>query len=254
MRRHLWDRHRGVLIQRVSKDHPVLTHAFFRDHDEYLKRDAWLFWTRMPINAQNPNWSPLGIPHTDIEIFNPDGSWMPFSDVDGLNNAPQQGWSVCSCSFAEQTFPIHFASRTLVCGKRLTLLRKPIGPWPNTASTLQNATRQIVQRLFPNGIRTEDTNARWFLAQEESHRVHAEEFNVCFSSPKANLFSLLRTKLGTCVQQKWSVTINDETRPLSNTETAMLYEEFGIQAALSYESNWNYSAWLPSRHQRLLAC
>lgn len=246
MRRNLWARHKGVVIQRVPLSHQVLRNTFCRDDDEYLKHDAWLYWAQMPVDSSNDDWSPVGIPHSDIEALMPDGVWHPLGEAPGLGVTSVPGWTHCTCTYAERTFPVHIASVALTSGERAVLLRKPIGPWPNTFGTLVNIIQSISQSMLAASTLSADENSRWFLAQEESDCVHVEQFFPVITPPKAGLVAHLKSKICARNGAVWSVALRDETRFLSKAETEALYDTFDIRSALNYVSSWNYAALVPT--------
>jgi len=246
MRRNLWARYKGVVIQRVPLSHQVLQDTFCRDDDEYLKHDAWLYWAQMLVDSSNNDWSPIGIPHSDIEALMPNGVWRPLGEAPGLGDALLPGWTRSTCTYAEQTFPIDIASGALTSGDKAVLLRKPIGPWPNTFGALKNIIQSISQSMLAAGTISADENTQWFLAQEESDCVYVEQFFPVITPPKTGLLARLNSKFGARKGTAWSLALHDETRFLLSAETEALYDAFDIRSALNYVSRWNYAALLPT--------
>ena len=63
------------VLQRVRADHPFLA-SFIQDVDDHQPDRAWMYWKKDRRN-HGQEWSVDGIPASDIEVMDWDGSWRP---------------------------------------------------------------------------------------------------------------------------------------------------------------------------------
>lgn len=251
MRLNVWGRREGTVLQRVRADHPVLKQMFSRDHDEYLEHEAWLYWATLPIDPEYPNWSPAGIPHQDLEVMRPDGSWVTMDDVPELNDAAGPGWSSYRFRNSSSIFDVHAAVGTLAPGTPAVLLRKSIGPWPNLYSDLKTAVREVVQELLTTGAVADADRTRWFFAQELSNGVVADEFFPSVLLAKTRIVERLNRLFGAPPRPPAiTVVLSDDTSGLSPADTAKLYSAFDILPALEYEASWHCRLLIPTEDEQ----
>lgn len=234
----LWSHHNGHAVQRISENHPVLA-AFKRDHDEYIENYAWLYWNAMHVDTANPNWSPVGIPHADIEVLHPDGRWLPMDKMPCLSDTPVDGWKTYYIhGHSSNSTPIHTAATgSNENGVTWLMFRQPASPWMNVFGAQRILSQLVTAVASDAGIRPEA--ARWILAVEHADRVRAYEFYPRFFQPRESGLRGLINRL--CGQEPpQEIVVDDDKRHLPEAEIETLYEAFGIPEHLRRGERWSY--------------
>lgn len=245
LRLNLWAQRKSV-IQRVRIDHPVLQEHFTRGDDQYLEREAWLYWATLPIDLKNPEWSPVGIPHEDIEVLHPHGRWLGMDEIPELGETASAGWETYRFQTYDRSFPIHAAVGKLASGDEAVLLRKPIGPHPNSYSTLAPYLHEVVSDLVRSG-RTHQIDVRWFLALESHNFVSVEELSMTIEKQGGWSRRLRAFLTGREVHPELIVGMPQDGYPLDNQAAQALYDAFGIGYATNYTDFWTYPHLVPSQ-------
>jgi len=247
LRTNLWPHRTGSVIQRVRKNHEALR-QFKQDHDEYLEEQAWLFWAAMPLATPTDKWSPIGIPHADIEILHPDGQWMSMDRVPALTDIPGDAWDTYTLSTsADARTPLWTTVRTLASdasGTTWVILRQPSGPWGawlGNPSRLNPLLLQLAERAALNPM-----TARWIYAVEYPEDIRATEifpiFDL-FSEP--GLRGHWNRLRGRAPQRRWEISNDAEPRFLSDDVIEALYQELGIGESLRRGRRWSYEHLVP---------
>lgn len=231
-------RRNGWVVQRIRADHPALE-AFQRDDDEYLEQEAWIYWATMRLNPEKPDWAPNGIPHEDIEVLKPDGTWAGMDDIPALNDGAESGWTTLKFISGEWEFPIHIRAGNVATGERVVLLRKPIGPWPNQFIMLTGAVIEVIETLLDVEPDLCSRDVRWIFSQETTDGVVAEEIFPVVRPPRASWLARLTGQRSTWLRA-WRIALPDGSVFLSADETRRIYVAFAIENALDYQARWNY--------------
>jgi hypothetical protein len=245
LRANSWAHAEGWVIQRICENHPILA-GFERDEDEYLRGQAWLYWATLAVRVENPNWSSVGIPHSDIEVLHPNGSWMRMDDILELSNRVSPEWETVWYRWGDTRYPIHYARRTLPNGEEAVFLRQAMGPWP---SHLDNEWKHsgLLQHLHNHVWNTdEQTPLRWFFALESDDWIEVEEIYPNIKQTRTpGLRGILDRFRGILPTEKWDVSITKETRRVRGQERSDLYSVFDASYVLFQDKDWSNQSIVP---------
>jgi len=243
----IWSGSTKSAIQRIPEDHPALR-SFKRDHDEYLENTAWFFWNAMPTNTEKPNWSPVGIPHEDIEVLHPDGRWLPMSQIPCLNHTILTGWISYRIEGGYQDNLLQVAVRNGVGeDKSVVMVRQP----NNWAATLTNSP-ELLAKLIEQIVRDfalTPNEARWFYSVETTDTIRIEEFYLIAYQPKVGRMKKLANFFNkVAVPEK--VKVKSKTRILPDCEIELLYGRFDLKEFLLRGEKWTYKHLVPTYEER----
>ena len=219
----------GMLVQRINNNHPALE-SFERDQDEYLPDEAYLYWSIMPVNPDNPYWSPVGISHKDIEVLLLDGSsWVPMNEV-ALFREREPGWD---SYWIEDGIEIQSKQISHSDGNWVLLRQRSecLPPMNN-----QFAYTHLFKAIF-NKLPYKPDSYRWFWARETSWGVLVRELSVTFIPSSNILQSIVDSFLGRNYEWRPKVA---EKKCLSMGTIETLYDRFGISDLLLREKSWKY--------------
>lgn len=243
----IWSGSTNNAIQRIPEDHPALK-SFKRDHDEYLKDTAWFFWNAMPTNTEKPNWSPVGIPHEDIEILHPDGRWLPMSQIPCLNHLILEEWASYKIEGGYSDNLLQVAVRNGVGDDKSVVM---VRQHNNRAAILTNSP-ELFAKLLERIVRDfalSPNEARWYYSVEGTDKIRIEEFYLTVYQPKigamkklANFFNKVR------VPEK--VKVKSKTRILPDGEIELLYDRFDLKEFLLRGEKWTYMHLVPTCEER----
>lgn len=234
----LWSHQVGCAVQRIPENHPVLA-AFKRDHDEYIENSAWFYWNAMPVDSANPNWSPIGIPHADIEVLHPDGRWLSMDQIPCLSDTPVDGWKTYFInSHSPNSTPIHTASiESPEDCMTWVMFRQPVGPWMHVLGAPRILSQLVATVASDSGIPLEA--ARWVFTVEHDDGIRADEvYPRLFQPRESGLKGFINRLRGQEPPQK--IVVDDDTRHLPKAEVETLYETFGIPENLRRGGRWSY--------------
>lgn len=248
LRANLWAHRAGSGIQRVRKDHEAFA-SFKRDHDEYLKAQAWFYWASMPLVSANDKWSPIGIPHIDIEILHPNGQWMSMDSIPALNYIAGEGWDTYTLSGSSDTpAPLWATVRTRASdpsGSAWVVLRQPSGPWGAWLGNPSRLNPLLLHLAEQGGFNPMEV--RWIYAIEYPEEVRAAEiFPVFHRCREPGLQGYWNRWMGRIPQRQWEVFNNDKPDFLSDHAINTLYADLGLEEALRRGKRWNYENLVPS--------
>jgi hypothetical protein len=233
---------RPWLMQRIRADHPVLE-QFSRDDDEYLLDDAWIYWQTAPLSEQTPDWSPAGIPHTDIEVLNPQGFWEPLATTAMLGDPDLAAWD-CVIQAGMNGTPCPTYVRSIVRSSggdtsAWVLIRQKAGPWTSVLND-KRLVAGTIAHCFPQLAHLNPSSTRWALALECDDRVLASEIFPSFS-PAWRPGILVRLFGGGT--DDVNVHLDDRMyRAIDNTELRKMYVDFGIAEVLRLQKRYAYPA------------
>lgn len=224
-------RHRtGSLLQRIRSDHPKLA-MFNRGDDEYLIKEAYLCWATLPINQDNPEWSPEGIPHTDIEVRLPSGAWIGMEQVGALRETGDD-WFGYRVPGPYKDGPIHVKHSVDMEGHEWVLIRQQMGPWrkfDGQPSELRLLVQDFVTRFSP------PTGVRWAYALEAHDHISVEEFFPRIEDQPTGFFHWFSKST---ISRK--VLIPNDVNGLSKAQIESLYSGMGCADALMRGERWVY--------------
>lgn len=227
---------KGWAVQRIPENHPALSN-FKRDHDEYLESSAWLYWNAFPINQDAPDWSPIGIPHTDIEVLHPNGSWMPMEQIPCLSEVAPEDWRTYYLNgYASDPKPIHVATRTsteLSIPINRVMIRQHAAPWISAIS-LPPELFSIITNEFAISLES----ACWIYAVEHNDRTLAEEIYPRIYQPREPGLKGFINRIRKKYPQK-KIVISDNMNFLPSSKVEILYEAFGISEYLRRGDRWS---------------
>lgn len=166
------------IVQRVRANHPFFSN-FRKESDDALPNSAWLFWK---IDDRDPDqdWSNEGIPKSDLEVLDFDGTWKPYDDAE-ITALP-------AARFARLGFhPMHYKTlggrlSTVFCASNV--VSGPDGPVvallilePHNARDCILFNRPALQAIFDQlRQQTVDIPAesmRLYVFQEDVHTFHS---------------------------------------------------------------------------------
>lgn len=234
----LYGHQTGCVVQRIPENHPELS-KFKRDHDEYLKSFAWLYWNAMPINPNNPDWSPIGVPHKDIDVLHPNGKWMPMDQIQCLSVNPPDDWKAYYLNTYSSGQKLVHASKRYTRGHIWVML------WQRTAPLIFAVN--LPQKLFTlvaDDLSIPLESARWIHVVEHSDSIGAEEIIPSIHLPREPGLRGFINRL--CkIHPPLEIIGSDNTKSLLPSETEMLYEVFGISEYLCRGDRWSNVHLLP---------
>ena len=229
----VWSHLSGGIIQRVRADHDALQ-RFKRDDDQYLSRDSFIFWGRFPVEDPGLKWSPVGIPHTDIEVLHPDGYWTGMDSVPALSENPGYSWACAA--------PIRGGGPLwwTICGrpgdymKRLWVVIRQPRPLGRHTQTELIASITERENLDPAAV-------RWIQTYETSDAVTAEEVFVKVWPAKPTPGDRFKQLLGRPTPRRATFT-DAHSLPLEADDVDSLYAGLGLSEWLRRGARWDYRA------------
>lgn len=222
----------GWALQRVASDH-----SFFKDFgcgdDEYLPESALIFWGTFQVDDDCPDWSPVGIPHSDIDVLTPDGWWRQMDEVAFFRDQdPEWGvYHLGSSVLQVRTGRLAGAEQDWVfirqrSGSGKTFLTDPYSLAP-------------LITVIGDGLPVEPSGYRWAYAVEFPDQVVVKELQCQFV---AEWPPGLRGWLARLRKQNAGVTgVVSRDRPWGDRRAVVaLYASFGIEEMLWRGESWNY--------------
>lgn len=233
----LWSHQAGSALKRIPENHPSLC-AFKRDHDEYLENYAWIYWNAMPVDLDNSDWSPIGIPHDDIEVLHPDGRWLPMNKIPCLSAITEDGWKPYYVHGSYAPTSLYVATRNdIENGHTLVMICQCFGSLLHLLNSLHILT-QLVAAVIKDFAFSPEA-ARWIYTVEYDNQIRAEEFYPRFSTPQIGfLKGIINHFRG--MEPPQNIAIDYDTMHLSDSEIQTLYELFGISEYIRRGEQWSY--------------
>lgn len=224
------DRSSSVL-QRIPEDHPSLA-LFEKGDDEWLEGKAYLYWATMKVNPDRPNWSPVGIQHSDIEVWSPDGKWEPMDNF-AVFGAPVSGWNVFETSRGSE---LH-CRLEVVDGSLWLMVRQRLcgGDW--LYFNYPDELNRLITELKTN-FEGDKPISRWAYMLEADDRIIGREVILGSEPKKAKGLNFLRFWLGG--RQQSTICICPPEL-LSSEYIEKLYKAFGARELLWRGTDWRYT-------------
>lgn len=229
----------GSVIQRVRKDHEFFRH-FERDVDEFLKKEAWFFWNVFRLEQPDVRWSPVGIPHCDIEVLHPDGRWLALDATSISEKATVPGWRISgycvkpvigqiSLWTSEWTQQLHKSAVYWV------VIRQPYG-------SIDPDVQQQVIAVHAEQSCVDPNSVRWVHARESGEDVYAEEsFPTFLEHREPGLKGLWNRCCGQRPKRSWDIKFLRPPEPLPAAEIDRLYTALGLSDWLLRGKRWRYA-------------
>ena len=225
----------GWMLQRIRADHPTLS-KFERGDDQHCKGAAYIYWATAKINIEKADWSPVGIPHSDIEVLTPSPSneWIPLDYAPifcGLNGS----WVSYPHAVAKMTFKY---KEIFLDNQRPTVVMVSLDGYSSAClrgnKDLGEAIANISESLSRNS-----SECRWILIIERHSNCFCYEFDIEFDVQKRPLpiFSRLR---GGIKDAKPSPQVVD-IRMQQNGLVDQIYTRLGIGDRLWRGRAWSYA-------------
>ncbi|QEM66739.1 hypothetical protein FO488_00260 [Geobacter sp. FeAm09] len=220
----------GSVIQRIKADHPVLGH-FQRGEDQHLPGKADLYWATMAINEENPDWSPIGIPHDDIEVLLPDNTWLPMGQAGGFRDT-EPGWEIFSDGGKNLLQIKQGQSNDGDCWVFIRQRSGLGGSAYNDSTMLTSPIETFVKAhaLLPD-------RCRWGYALEMPDCVLAFEFFPRFMQRKRACLAGIADRLFK-IDRGWEVKVGGDFTSLDQATTSNLYSGLGCAHLLIRGGNW----------------
>ncbi|AGG89089.1 MULTISPECIES: hypothetical protein [Pseudomonadota] len=235
------------VLQRVRADHPFLA-SMQRGDDEYLPGSAWLYWRTDPLDG-DADWSATGIPHADIEVLDPDGTWHPFPCASFQENDIPPGWDEHELDLTDiGRRRFHFVARTLQAAQSnggdddWLLVRQRAGGEARPDFQLLNEDFHVplVASLLQSRPHLR-TTGRLVVAVESGSSVHAVELVLHRLAAPPRLASRLRAWLqGSLPSARQHIALAD-ARVVEAALVERLYTAAGCASALAGDRRWEYS-------------
>lgn len=250
MRANAYSMMKGSVLHRVRADHPVLK-RFKSGEDEFLKGMATMYWQAMVANKDNPHYSPIGIPHSDIEVLHPDGRWKTMGQIPILSDATHAGWTanIVEANGNVRLVFSRMATRPVINSDGSTsyrteacvLLRHPAGGGISFLGMLELLEPLVLNLATPHTMNVL-SQLRWFYAYEDLEEVRVQEFFPIFHRRKKSGLKQIALEWLDVPKKiiDW-VTFNDRSpHSLADKEVADLYRLFGCSEALIRGNKWSY--------------
>ena len=220
------------VLQRIKFNHPSLDHYSCGD-DEYLQESAYIFWGTFKIDSERPEWSPIGIPHTDIEILTPEGQWVPMNDA-RIFREHDPGWELRS----NMGSPVQVRHEVLPNGSSLMMMRQMSGPWRTFLNSWADL-HWLVEDLA-NSPQVDLFQCRWLYALETHDKIRVIDLNPIFA-PRwrrgvSGLIDRMRKAPEGWYPAQWQVrSVSDQQ------EVADLYAALGLDDMRVRRNAWHYT-------------
>ncbi|MCP1671333.1 hypothetical protein J2T34_001812 [Kerstersia gyiorum] len=229
------------MVQRVSEDHHCLK-DFRRGEDEYLQDCAWLYWTIQDINPGNPDWSPIGIPHTDIEVLHPDGQWLNMEDIPVLTHHTKQNWKSVDFGMPVERYPVYWAVKQRSNGEQIVLIRQPYRVGRCHIECNDEHAQIILHILRECAFSSRNiSRTRWFYAHESGDYIVSEELQpVIRRGLKGYLKKLIARWNTNMLHCDWNVSLPKSGSFCRDSQTDELYKEFNLAGLLLRGERWTY--------------
>lgn len=220
----------GYALQRINAAHKTLE-SFNEGVDQYLPETAYLFWATMPVNAENPDWSPIGIPHEDIEVQLPTGEWIPLNNVGVFRDVESDWFTFPFHSTAGKECHLQIKHGQIADGGIWAVIRQQL----YKGSSYYNAPDGLIHYLekyanaYPDSIWSK---FRWVYVLESYDKLHAIEVFPKFK----------RRFLSGIFPPRWRVDNCFEECPkeLPEALVSSIYRSFGCEDLLLRSDSWNY--------------
>jgi len=226
-------------LQRIKDDHPVIS-MFQRGDDEHLSKEAYLYWATMTIDEGNPDWSPVGISHDDIEVLLPDNTWVSMNQV-GVLRDTEPDWSTFWLqSFSGRDYPIQIKHGQSANGDYWALIRQRLGPWRVYLNNLTELA-PLIEKVINECVSLPE-RCRWAYALEMHDRVMGIELFPKFVRRKRNGFICVMDYLRKIDHRGgWSVhLVHKSKKQMAEPRVSNIYQSFGCSDLLVRGDNWVY--------------
>jgi hypothetical protein len=220
---------------------PVFS-KFMRGDDEHLRKEAYLYWTTMPIDEEKPDWSPVGISHDDIEVLLPDNTWVSMNQV-GVLRDTEPDWNTFWLRSSNGTdCPIQIKHGQCSDGDYWALIRQRFGPWSSIFNNFAELT-PLIEKVINTRVSLPET-CRWACALEMHDKVMGIELFPKFVQRKRNGLLGVMDYIQK-IDRGWAVQLGDSER-LAKPIISSIYHSLGCSDLLVRGDKWIYD-WRDSR-------
>ncbi|MEY2117097.1 hypothetical protein [Rhodanobacter sp. FW106-PBR-R2A-1-13] len=235
------------VLQRVRADHPFLA-RMERGEDEHLPGKAWLYWSTDPLKG-DPDWSAAGIAHADIDVLEPDGTWLPYPAASFQESAVPSDWDAHELDLTETgRHHYRFVARTLPAAHvgagddDWLLVRQRAGGQARPA--FHPLSEDFHVPLVASLLRSKPalrTAGRLVVAVESGSSVMAVELDLRRWATQPSLKDSLRAWWrGTSPSALHHIALPD-ARVMDSALLRRIYTAAGCASALAGDRRWEYT-------------